>query len=86
MRKLMIAASAAALLATVSMATAADVTGTIKSIDPSAGTVTLDNGQTFNLASNLKSQAANWKVGDKVKITYEGSGGSMSATAVMPAS
>jgi Cu/Ag efflux protein CusF len=86
MRKLMIAASAAALLATVSIAAAADVTGTIQSIDATAGTVTLDNGQTFNLSASLKSQAANWKVGDKVKVTYEGSGGSMSATAVGPAS
>ena len=86
MRKLMIAASAAALLATVSIAAAADVTGTIQSIDATAGTVTLDNGQTFNLSSSLKSQAANWKVGDKVKVTYEGSGSSMSATAVAPAS
>jgi len=55
-------------------------------VDPSAGTVTLDNGQTFNLSSGLKSQAANWKVGDKVKITYEGSGAKMDATAVSPAS
>jgi opacity protein-like surface antigen len=86
MRKLMIAASAAALLATVSIAAAADVTGTIQSVDPSAGTVTLDNGQTFMLSSSLKSQAANWKIGDKVKVTYQGSGANMSATAVSPAS
>jgi ABC-type molybdate transport system substrate-binding protein len=86
MRKLMIAASAAALLATVSIAAAADVTGTIQSVDPSAGTVTLDNGQTFMLTSSLKSQAANWKVGDKVKVTYSGSGAKMNATAVSPAS
>ena len=86
MRKLMIAASAAALLATVSIAAAADVTGTIKSIDATAGTVTLDNGQTFTLAADLKSQAASWKVGDKVKVTYEQSGAAMNATAVSPAS
>jgi PDZ domain-containing secreted protein len=86
MRKLMIAASAAALLATVSIAAAADVTGTIQSIDATVGTVTLDNGQTFNLSADLKAQAANWKVGDKVKVTYEGSGNAMSATAVGPAS
>jgi len=65
---------------------AADVTGTIQSIDATAGTVTLDNGQTFSLTSALKSQAANWKVGDKVKVTYQGSGAKMSATAVAPAS
>jgi hypothetical protein len=86
MRKLMIAASAAALLATVSIAAATDVTGTIQSIDPSAGTLTLDNGQTFMLSSPMKKQAANWKVGDKVKITFSGSGANMNATAVSPAS
>jgi len=70
----------------VSVASAADVTGTIQAIDPSAGTVTLDNGQTFMLTSSLKSQAANWKPGDKVKVTYTGSGATMNATAVSPAS
>ena len=77
---------AAALFSVVSIASAADVTGTIKSIDPSAATVTLDNGQTFGLSAALKSQAANWKVGDKVKVTFEGTGAKMSATAVSPAS
>ena len=77
---------AAALFSVVSIASAADVTGTIKSIDPSAATVTLDNGQTFALSAALKSQAANWKVGDKVKVTFEGTGAKMSATAVSPAS
>ena len=86
MRKSAIALAAAALLGAVSIAAAADVTGTIKSIDQSAGTVTLDNGQTFMLSTALKSQAANWKVGDKVKVTYDGSGANMSATAVSPAS
>lgn len=86
MRKSAIALAAAALLGAVSIAAAADVTGTIKSIDRSAGTVTLDNGQTFMLSTALKSQAANWKVGDKVKVTFDGSGANMSATAVSPAS
>ena len=86
MRKSMIALAAAALFGVVSIAAAADVTGTIKSIDPATATVTLDNGQTFALSAALKSQAANWKVGDKVKITFEGTGDKMSATAVAPAS
>ena len=86
MRKSMIALAAAALFGVVSIAAAADVTGTIKSIDPAAATVTLDNGQTFALSADLKAQAANWKVGDKVKVTYTGEGSAMSATAVAPAS
>ena len=86
MRKSVIALAAVALFGVVSIAAAADVTGTIKSIDPSAATVTLDNGQTFMLSTALKSQAANWKVGDKVKVTFDGTGAKMSATAVAPAS
>jgi hypothetical protein len=46
MKKLMIAASAAALFATMSIAFAAEATGVISSVDATAGTVTLDNGQT----------------------------------------
>ena len=86
MRKLMIAASAAALLASVSFAVAAEATGAIQSIDATAGTVTLDSGQTFLLSADLKAQAANWKVGDKVKVTFEGEGANMTASAVAPAS
>lgn len=68
MRKFMIAAGAAALLATVSIAAADDeVKGTIKSMDATAHTVTLDNGQTFKVPDG-----GNWKVGDKLKIKHEG--------------
>lgn len=86
MRSSMIALAAATLFGAVSIASAADVTGTITTIDPKAATVTLDSGQTFKLSTPLKSQAAAWKVGDKVKVTYEGTGANMSATAVTPAS
>ncbi len=83
MRKSLIALSAAALLGAVSVANAADLTGTIKSIDTAAKTITLDNGQTFQLGTGV--QASTLKVGEKVKVTYTGSGASMQATAVAPA-
>ena len=84
MRKLMIAASAAALLSTASLSFAADATGTITAIDTTAGTVTLDNGSIYTLASGLKADA--WKVGDKVMVTYDEADGKMTATAVAPQS
>ena len=84
MRKLMIAAAAAALFASVSIAAAADVTGSITAVDPTAGTVTLDSGQTFTVGEALKADIANWKVGQKVKITYDEADGKMTATAVEP--
>ncbi len=86
MRKLMVAASAAAMLAATSFAALADeVTGSIASIDTSAGTVTLDNGNTFKLPA--ATDAASLQVGQKVTVTYDkGADGSMSATMIAPAS
>ena len=49
MRKWTLAASAAALLAGLSLASAEDATGTISAIDTEAMTVTLDNGLTLFL-------------------------------------
>ncbi|MBZ0228880.1 MAG: DUF1344 domain-containing protein [Bauldia sp.] len=82
----MIAVSAAALLGASSLAAlAAEATGAIASIDTAAGTVTLDDGQTFMLPSSV--DAASLQVGQPVKIMYEqGSDGSNTATSVEPAS
>jgi hypothetical protein len=82
----MIAIGAAALLASASIAAAEDWTGTIQSIDASAGILTLDTGQAFKLSPPLKKTAANWKEGDRVKITYTRNGADMNATEVSPAS
>ena len=84
MNKLMIAASAAALLATSSLAAlAAEASGTIASVDASAGTVTLDSGQTFVLPPGF--DAASLDAGTQVSITYEESDGKMNASEVAPA-
>jgi Protein of unknown function (DUF1344) len=84
MKKLMIAASAAALLAGSSLAAlAAEASGAIQSVDAGAGTVTLDSGQTFILPSGLN--AASLQVGQDVTITYEESAdGKMTASQVAP--
>jgi hypothetical protein len=85
MKNLMIAASAAALLAASSLAAlAAEASGSIASVDSAAGTVTLDSGQTFILPSGL--DAASLQVGQQVTITYEESAdGQMQASEVAPA-
>ena len=85
MRKLMVTASAAAMLAGSAFAAlAAEATGAIASIDTSAGAVTLDSGQTFTLPASV--DAASLQVGQQVTVTYdEGSDGSMSATQIAPA-
>ena len=83
MRKSAIAMAAAALLGAVSIANAAAVTGTIKSIDTTAKTVTLDNGYVYKWPS--KFDAVMYKVGEKVKVTYSGTGSSMMASDIQKA-
>ncbi len=86
MKKLMIAVSAATLLAASSLAAlAAEATGAIQSVDATAGTVTLDDGNTYQLPQSV--DAASLKVGEKVMIQYsKDSSGKMTATSVAPAS
>ncbi len=86
MKKLLIAAGAAGLLALSSLAAfAAEAQGSIKSVDPSAMTVTLDNGNTYTLPASV--DAATLQVGEKVKIEYsKDASGKMTATSVAPAS
>jgi len=83
MHKSAVALAAAALFGAVSIASAADVTGMIKSIDTTAKTVTLDNGEMYKFPSTF--DAANFKVGDKVKVTYTGTGSSMTASDIQKA-
>jgi hypothetical protein len=84
MRKLIIAAGAAAMLAASTVAGyAAEAKGAITAIDPAAGTVTLADGQTYKLPAQF--DAASLQVGQVVTITYDqGTDGSMTATDVQP--
>jgi ABC-type sugar transport system substrate-binding protein len=86
MHKLMVALTAGTMLAASSVAAlAAEASGAISSIDPTAGTVTLDSGETFVLPAGF--DAASLQVGDQVTITYdEGAGGEMQASDVAPSS
>lgn len=92
MRKLMIAASAAALMGFVSAASAAEVTGTVSAVDEANHTITLDSGQTFAIANaqggastNKTDAAVAFKTGDKVTIVYDEANGKMTATQISPA-
>jgi hypothetical protein len=84
MHKLIVAASAAALMAASTLsALAAEATGTVQSIDPAAGTVTLADGQTFTLP--VEFDTASVQVGQEVTITYEEADGQMNASEILPA-
>lgn len=82
MNKLMTALGAAALLGASTLAAWTDeATGVIASVDPAAGTVTLEDGSTFLLPVTV--DAASLKPGEQIKIMYED--GSNTATSVEPA-
>ncbi len=69
MRIVLGALTAAGFLGAATIAYAVEPTGTIKSIDISNHTVTLDNGSTYNLAKNVKLD--NIKVGEKIRLTCD---------------
>ena len=77
------AALAAALLGAASVAYAADATGTIKSLDSSKDMITLDNGSSFMAPKGMK--LSDFKVGEKVTVSYTKAGDKMDATSIKPA-
>lgn len=82
MKKLVVAAGAAVLLAVSSFAALADeASGSITDIDDAAMTVTLDDGNTYQLPQDVDSMTL--QVGDKVKVEYtKDSDGNLVASAV----
>ena len=69
MKKLVIAAGAAVLLAMSSLAALADeASGSITDVDDTAMTVTLDDGNTYKLPADVDPTAL--QVGDKVTVEY----------------
>lgn len=84
MRKVLLPLTTALLFASASVAFAADASGTIKSIDKSNMSLTLDNGNTYELPSTI--DLSNLKEGQKVKVTYSDEGGKMKASEVTPES
>lgn len=83
MRKSIITAALAATLVS-SAAFAATATDSITSIDQTKHQLTLADGKVYDLPATWK--ATGFKVGDKVKITYEMKNGKMMASAVTYAS
>ena len=83
MRMIAGAALAAALLGAASVAYAADATGTIKSLDMSKDMITLDNGSSYMAPKSMK--LSDFKVGEKVTVSYSKAGDKMDATSIKPA-
>ena len=82
MKKLVVAAGAAVLLAVSSLAALADeASGSITNVDDSAMTITLDDGNTYVLPADV--DPASLQEGDQVTIEYsQDADGNLVATAV----
>jgi len=83
MRMLTCAVAAAALLGATSVAFAADATGKIKSLDMSKAMITLDNGSSYVAPKTVK--LSDFKVGEKVTVSYTKVGDTMDLTSIKPA-
>ena len=82
MRMLVGAVLATALLGAASVAYAADATGTIKSVDMSKDMITLDNGSSYLAPKGMK--LSDFKVGEKVTVSFTKAGDKMDATSIKP--
>jgi hypothetical protein len=74
---------AAALIGAASIAYAADATGKIKSLDMSKDMITLDNGSSYMAPKGAK--LSDFKVGERVTVSYTKVGDRMDATSIKPA-
>ena len=83
MRMLLGAVLATALLGAASVAYAADATGKITSVDTSKDMITLDNGSSYVAPKSMK--LSDFKVGEKVTVSFTKAGDKMDATSIKPA-
>ncbi|HEY1864519.1 MAG TPA: DUF1344 domain-containing protein [Roseiarcus sp.] len=83
MRMLASAVVATALMGAASVAYAADATGKIKSLDMTKDMVTLDSGSSYMAPKSVK--LSNFKVGEKVTVSYTKAGDKMDVTSIKPA-
>ena len=74
---------ATALLGSASLAYAADATGKIKSLDMTKDMVTLDNGSSYMAPKTMK--LSDFKVGQKVTVSYSKAGDKMDIMSMKPA-
>ena len=83
MRMFVGAVLATALMVAASVAYAADATGKIKSLDMTKDMVTLDSGSSYMAPKSVK--LSNFKVGEKVTVSYTKAGDKMDVTSIKPA-
>ena len=80
MKRYIVPAAIAAVVASTSLALADQATGTIRTFDPSAKTLILQDGTTYYLPQNFKDPGL--KAGENVHVTWAMQGGKHMASAV----
>ena len=80
MRHLVMLAVTGAFLVSASTAFSATAVGVVKSVDTKGDAITLSDGKVFILAEGT--EAESFKVGEKVKVTFQLKAGRMVATKV----
>ena len=83
MKKLVATLVALPFLATAVFAAAETDTGTIKKVSSAKGTIELSDGKTFSVPKSIK--LSQFKVNEKVTVTYTTTNGKMLATGVVAA-
>lgn len=85
MRKMFIPALAVTIMAAATGGVfAADTSGTIKSMDTAAHTITLEDGKVYHLAPGT--DMSHFKQGEKVQVTFDAKNGMNNASSVKAAS
>lgn len=71
------------LIMSLGMAPAADIVGTVKSVDPAKSTITLADGQTYDVERVI--DLSKFKTGEKVDLAVLGSGANAEVLDAKPA-
>jgi hypothetical protein len=83
MKKTLVAISVAALLGTAGVALADEAKGKIQAVDPTAKTITLEDGTTYTLAEGVMIESL--QPGTEVTVSFEDKDGTKTASSVTPA-
>ena len=82
MKKLLAPLTALAFVFSVAVAQAEEAGGKIAAVDPSAGTIVLEDGTTFTIAEGVSMEGL--QPGTEVKVSFEEQDGQLIASEVMP--
>ena len=81
MRKLLVVTATVATLIAATNAQAAEITGTVSSVNTKTDSITLNDGKAYVLPEGIEAESV--KVGENVKVTFTQSKGQNRASALI---